>query len=117
MTTNIYIVTEGYNEDTKIIAAFHSHTAAEEWITKEATRRHNLDDTFTDIHTLQYFTDWFHILTIPLHEEPGYLTKTQLKDIFISKYYLQPASYENLDAIANLLIQYLAPITEDHNEQ
>lgn len=113
--TKIYLVTEGYGDNEKIVAAFPTHRTAKDWVTKEATHRRNLDTTFTTLHTLQYFIDWFHIKEIPFHEEPGHLTKKQLKDIFISKYYLQPASYENLQDVSNLLIEYLATPEDQKN--
>ena len=114
--TKIYLVTEGYGDDTEIIAAFPTNKAAKDWIIAEATRRRNQDASFSRQYTLQYFVDWFHIKKIRFYEEPGTLTKKQLKNIFISKYYLQPASYDNLQDVANLLIEYLAN-PEDQRSQ
>lgn len=100
---SIYLVTEGYNEDIEIVAAFPTLKAAKAWITKEATRRQNQDDSYT----LQYFTNWFHIHKIPLYEEPGHITKTELEESFMAKYYLKPATYKTLEDISNLLVNFL----------
>lgn len=101
--TSIYLVTEGYGEDLEIVAAFPTHKAANNWITKEATRRRNLDESYT----LQYFTNWFHIQKIPFYEEPGHITKTELEEIFLAKYYLKPATYKTLEAISDILVNFL----------
>ena len=42
------------------------------------------------------------------------MTKQELRDIFHEKYILQPATYERLEEVCNLMIEYLAsPNQED----